>query len=229
VFRLHLFVLALTVVTPANAVEIDIGNGLRIRKPVQSMKDLRDRDLVRQAFDYSCGAAALATLLTYGLHDPVSEREILVSTFKRLSEDEEALRRKTGLSLLDMQYFVQERGHSAQGFRIAPAALSRLGGPVIVFFRPGGYEHFAVLRGIRAGRVFLADPSRGNVSLPVWAFLESWVDDSGQGIIFVAERADGVPVRWPLPDGTYPESGILTIRQLLDLGHTPFFQPTSRQ
>lgn len=224
-----MFMLAISVMTPANAVEIDIGDGLRIRKPLQSMKDLRDHDLVRQAFDYSCGAAALATLLTYGLNDPVSERKILVSTFKRLSKDEEALRRKTGLSLLDMQHFVHERGHKAQGFRIAPAALIRLGGPVIVFFRPDGYEHFAVLRGTRAGRVFLADPSRGNVSMPVWAFLESWLDDSGQGIIFVAERSDGVSAQWPLPDSSYPESGTVTIRQLLDLGYTPFYQSTPRQ
>ncbi len=41
------------------AANVGIGSGTRIEVPLKSMKDLRDKDLVRQHFDYSCGAAAL--------------------------------------------------------------------------------------------------------------------------------------------------------------------------
>ncbi len=52
---------------PARAASIDVGSGIRIEVPLKSMKDLRDQKLVKQRFDYSCGAAALATVLRYGL------------------------------------------------------------------------------------------------------------------------------------------------------------------
>ena len=44
-------------------------------KPVRSLMQLRDDSLVRQQWDLSCGAAVVATLLTYQLGVPVSERE----------------------------------------------------------------------------------------------------------------------------------------------------------
>src|SRR5512136_2217114 len=40
---------------------------------VTSLRALRDAGVVKQGRDYSCGSAALATLLTYGLNDPVDE------------------------------------------------------------------------------------------------------------------------------------------------------------
>ncbi len=62
--------LALGLLAPgpwARAASIDAGSGIRIEVPLKSMKDLRDQKLVKQRFDYSCGAAALATVLRYGL------------------------------------------------------------------------------------------------------------------------------------------------------------------
>ena len=166
----------------SEATTVDLVGGNRVFLPMRSMKDLRDQGVIKQAFDYSCGAAAFATLLTYGLNDPVTELDILQAAFAPLSQDEEALRKKEGLSLLDLQRLAQQRGHRAQGFRLAPAFLSKLGGPVIVFIKPRGYEHFAVLKGVKGDRAYLADPSLGNIRLPLYQFLGMWVDDTHTGI-----------------------------------------------
>ena len=120
------------------AANIGIGSGIRVNPPVRSMKDLRDKDLVRQRFDYSCGAAALATILRYGLGEKVTERQILVQLFDLLSEEEKKVSRKKGFSLLNLQRVAQARGYKAQGFRLEAQYLSRLGGPVIVFIAPRG-------------------------------------------------------------------------------------------
>ncbi len=104
----------------ARAANIEVGSGIRVEVPLRSMKDLRDQDLVKQRFDYSCGAASLATILRYGFGDEVTERDILINLFDLLSEDEEGLRRKEGFSLLDLQQVAQARGYKAQGFRLAP-------------------------------------------------------------------------------------------------------------
>ena len=207
---------------PSWSASIDIGDGNRVTVPLQSLKDLRDQNLVKQTYDYSCGAAALATLLTYGLGDTVTEPEILLSVLTLLSKDEETLRKKQGLSLLDLQQVAHTRGHKAQGFRLAPEYLPQLQGPVIVFIRPRGYEHFAVLKGIRGDRVYLADPSLGNVRMAVTKFLDMWLDEKGQGIIFVVERHDGTrmensPLKPPMQGWPQPE--MLTARQLLEVGN----------
>ena len=85
------------------AANIDIGSGIRVDPPIRSMKDLRDQNLVRQRFDYSCGAAALATILAYGFDDKVTERQILVQLFDLFSEEEKQVSRNVGFSLVDLQ------------------------------------------------------------------------------------------------------------------------------
>lgn len=209
---------------------LDIGSGQRIHAQVKSVKALRDANVVKQGYDYSCGAGALATLLTYGLDDPTTETEVLTAIMAELSKDEEALRKKEGLSLLDMQTFVHARGHKAQGFRLAPEYLAKLKRPVIVFIRPRGYEHFAVLKGVRGERVYLADPSLGNVRMPAYRFLDMWLDEKdGRGIVFLAERRDG---SWPEPsplairiDGV-PAPEVLSARELLETGSRQLSLPS---
>ena len=97
-----------------------------------------------QRFDYSCGAAALATILRYGFGENVTERQILVELFDLLPEEEETVRRSTGFSLLDLQRVAQARGYNGQGFRLEPEQLAMLGGPVIVLIEPRGYKQVEV-------------------------------------------------------------------------------------
>ncbi len=205
----------------AQAANIGIGSGTRVNVPVQSMKDLRDKDLVKQRLDFSRGAAALATILRYGFGDEVTEREILVDLFDLLSEDEEGLRRKEGFSLLDLQQVSLARGYKAQGFRLAPEYLPKLGGPVIVFIEPRGYKHFAVFRGVKGDRIYLADPSRGNMRMPAYRFLDAWLGENGKGIIFVIEPKDGLPdhdMPLSVPVDGLPQPEIMTAREMLAVG-----------
>ena len=188
------------------------------------MKDLRDANVIKQQFDYSCGSAALATILRYGLGDSVTERQVLEQLFGLLSREELQETLRQGFSLLHLQRVAQARGHRAEGFRLEPQFLSGLSGPVIVYIQPRGYRHFAVLRGIRDDRVFLADPSLGNIRMPMYQFLESWLDDSGTGVIFVVEPTAGLregnsPLALSIRNLPQPE--IMTARELLAVG-SPF-------
>ena len=209
---------------PVLAASVEIGSDLRIQVPLKSWKALRDENLIIQRFDYSCGAAALATLMRYGYGYEIGERQILKDVFETLSGDEEDVRKNEGLSLLDLQRVAQARGFRAQGFKLRPEHLPRLKGPVVVFISPRGYDHFAVLRGVRGDRVYLADPSRGNLRQPAYGFLDDWLGDDGKGIIFVIEPEGGSGAYGyalkPLGDGlTQPE--VLTARQMLEVG-SPF-------
>ncbi|HVG73367.1 MAG TPA: C39 family peptidase [Vicinamibacterales bacterium] len=204
--------------------QITVGaGGLRADRPARSVKDLRDANVVKQRFDFSCGAAALATMLRYGFADIVSERQILVDLFTGLSADDRRTAERTGFSLLDLQRVARTRGYEAEGFRLEPGELPMLGGPVIVFVEPRGYKHFAVLRGIRGDRVYLADPSRGNIRMPMHTFLDSWLQDDGRGIIFALEPKSNAPGSLPtalhaVAPVSRPE--IIAVRELLKIGGT---------
>ncbi len=201
--------------------QIGIGTGVRIEAPSRSMKDLRDQDVVKQRFDFSCGAAALATLLKFGFAEQVTETQILIGLFDLPSETEKAERRRTGFSLLDLQRVAQARGYNAQGFRLEPDQLPLLGGPVLVFIEPRGYKHFAVLRGVRGDRVYLADPSRGQVRMPAATFQKSWMQPDGKGIIFVVEPKSGQAARDTLTLATTrrPLPEVMSIRELIAVGN----------
>jgi predicted double-glycine peptidase len=201
-----------------SAAQISVGSGLRVDAPARSLKALRDEHVVKQRFDFSCGAAALATLLRYGFNEAVTEAQILLELFNRLSEDEKRTARSFGFSLLDLQQVAQGRGYIAQGFRLEPDQLPLVNGPVIVFIEPRGYKHFAVLRGVRGDRVYLADPSLGNIRMPVYAFLEAWRGNDGKGIIFVVEpktppRETVAPLLLPTVAGL-PLPEIMAVREL---------------
>jgi predicted double-glycine peptidase len=161
---------------------------------VASVRDLRDAGVVRQRYDYSCGAAALATLLTYGQSDPVDEQTLLTELLEMISAEDQTTVQRKGLSLLDLQHLAAKHGHAAQGFRIPTAQLENLRRPVVVFVQPRGYAHFTVLKGVRGDRAFLADPSLGNIRMPLYRFVDMWADAQGRGIVFAVEPREG---KWP--------------------------------
>ena len=59
--------------------------GFAVAGPIRSLQEIRHEGVVIQKWDTSCGAAALATVLTYSLNDPVSEREV-ASGMLRMTE-----------------------------------------------------------------------------------------------------------------------------------------------
>lgn len=190
---------------------------------LKSLQEFRDENLIRQKFDYSCGAAALATLMRFGFGDPVSEQEIVTDLFEGLGQAESATREREGFSLFDLQQVAKRRGYKAEGFRLEPQNLAQLNGPVIVFLETMGYKHFAVLKGVRGDRVYLADPSRGNIRMPAYRFLQAWMRDSA-GIVFVIEPKEGLldvndVLRPPSTGPIQPE--IIGVRELLGI-QAPF-------
>ena len=192
-----------------------------LQVPVRSVLDFKRSGVVMQGFDYSCGAASMATLLSYGVDDPVDEAWILKTVMDAANEGERALLTQKGLSLLDLQRIAEKRGHKAQGFRIGADQLAKLTRPVIVYIKPKGYEHFAVLKGVRGDRAYLADPSHGNVRMPLYRFFDMWADEKGRGVVFAVERRDG---KWPdasmlgITASAGPQLEQLTARELYDFG-----------
>lgn len=145
-----------------------------IQKPVVSWKQLREPRHMMQQYDYSCGAGSLVTLLHYLYQDPVEEADVVADVMSHLSEDDVNNRRHNGFTLLDLKQYAERRGYKAVGVRLELQALAKLTLPVLVHVYVDTYSHFAVFQGIREDRVFLADPSRGKIRMPIQQFQKEW-------------------------------------------------------
>ncbi|EED33321.1 peptidase, C39 family [gamma proteobacterium NOR5-3] len=136
---------------------------------------MRDSGVVRQQRDYSCGAAALATLLTYFYQDPVTEEALLQQTMNDRASDPGSAFQSTGLSFAEMARLGQSRNYPVLGVEVSYSDLKKLRMPVIVALEVHGRAHFSVLRKIDdQDRVFLADPSWGNRQWGRQEFLQSF-------------------------------------------------------
>jgi predicted double-glycine peptidase len=155
--------------------------GVTVRRSVETFRDQRFRYVVPQQLDFSCGAAALATLFRFYYDDPVGEGEIITEML--VGGDADRIRRE-GFSLLDMKHFAEARGYETKGFRLEPGVLDRLAIPTVALVNTRGYAHFVVLKGARDGDVYLADPALGQRRVPVEEFEQEW----GGVVLFVAKK-----------------------------------------
>jgi hypothetical protein len=139
---------------------------------MKPLSDFKYEHIVRQAYDYSCGSAALTTVLRFHLGMDVTEQQAMEGMLAN-GEREKIIARR-GFSLLDMKRYVATLGSVSAGFRAEMSDLERLEEPAIVPIDWAGFKHFVVFRGIRNGRVLLADPSAGHIAFSVDDFAKLW-------------------------------------------------------
>ena len=160
---------------PRNEVRLAAGTQavpLTLRQDLKPRAEFTDAHVVKQQFDYSCGSAALATLLNYYLGEKLTEKQIIGGLVEY--GDKKQIERLRAFSLLDMKRFVEKLGYHGTGYKADIADLRTLGKPCIVPMEIFGYQHFCVFRGIFQDHVFLADPYMGNISFPVEQFSKMW-------------------------------------------------------
>lgn len=139
--------------------------------PVTSIRQSRLAGTLLQQYDFSCGSAAVATLLTHHYGLAISESTVFESMFRQ--GDPQKIRRE-GFSLLDMKRFLKSQGFEADGFEQPLEKLLEARVPAIVLINENGYHHFVVVKGLRGDRVLLGDPANGTRAVLRPDFEASW-------------------------------------------------------
>lgn len=153
-----------------------------------SLKEVRERGVVMQQWETSCAAATIATVLTYGFGDPVSEAHVAASMLKK--SDAVTVKKRGGFSLLDMKHFVEDRGYTGRGYKhLSINDLKAFQAPIVPIDNYG-FNHYVVVNGVRDDVVFLADPAFGNRKMGIEHFNRVWID----GMAFVV-TANGKNVK----------------------------------
>ena len=164
----------------------DAGN-TRVGKRVKSLLELRREKVILQNLDFSCGAAALATVLRYGFGEDTSERELISLIFVFGQTPEKAVKKyfkRQGFTLLDLKRAARAKGFPSVGykgmsFEELMETLEEEQLPVLLPIRPMDYNHFVVLKGVHGNRVYFADPAFGNNTMTISQFMDVWIDGIG--------------------------------------------------
>jgi predicted double-glycine peptidase len=153
------------------------GGSLDFALPVTSVIGRRFETVVRQQYDFSCGSAALATLLRYHYEDPQDEQSVFLGMWR--NGDQPQIR-KLGFSLLDTKRYLAERGIAADGYKVSVEQIARAATPGIALVNYNGYRHFVVVKGVDDRTLLLGDPSLGLRRETIAQFAKQW-----NGIFFV--------------------------------------------
>ena len=225
IFTLLLCGLLAASVMPARAVDARFGNilptGEVYRGKVTSLREARFKNIVNQDTDFSCGSAALATLLRYAYDIDVDEWTVMAGM---LAKANPTIVEKQGFSMLDIKRYVEGLGMRGRGYKVSEQRLRSLRVPGIVLLDSKGYKHFVVLKRIVGDRVYVADPALGNRTYTFRDFMAAWPSQAvfvviGSGFnrnTVLLDAGSGPSARMLLGS----RQGPITDAELIDFGFT---------
>jgi uncharacterized protein len=171
-------------------------NAIADAKPVESLIELRQKHVILQKWDLSCGAATLATLFNYQHGESVTEKEVATFLMKRKEyiDNPQLVSIRQGFSLFDLKRFTEYKGYKGTGFGKLEFDDLVKKAPIIVPINIHGYNHFVIFRGTLGNRVLLSDPAWGNRTLLIDEFEELRIDFPVIGKVgFIVEQQDQSP------------------------------------
>ena len=160
---------------PATSVTIHQGT-IDLKKTIKSWIELKNTNLVRQKYDYSCGSASLSTILTYFYNLKISEKDVLDTILKlkglNCKKKEQLENKDLSLSFSDLVKFPNKKEFKAFGLALDLQSLKKLKIPVLLFVKIRKNEHFTVYKNMDDQFVYLADPNFGNLKVKITKFKE---------------------------------------------------------
>ena len=117
----------------------------RVNVCVSNYRDLQRLNVVMQKRDYSCGAAALATILRYFWCDPVNENNVLLAIGDVLTIEEIKDRIKNGMAISDLRRAAVKMGYQSS---IGTMSFQDLCGSRVPLIVPLKLERVRPFRGL---------------------------------------------------------------------------------
>ncbi len=155
-----------------------IAGGGNYNLSIKSFKEQKFKTIYKQQYDFSCGSATLASLLSFHYEDIINEQTVFLDMYKNGNQEKI---QKAGFSLLDMKLYLERRGYQSNGFKINLDQLITANVPAITIINNNGYMHFVIIKGVNEKEVLVGDPAVGVKFIPRDKFVDMW----GHRILFL--------------------------------------------
>lgn len=176
-----------------------------IAVPITPYRTLRYEGVIGQTSYYTCGPAAVATLLTHYYGQPTAESEILELSEKAMEGSGKSAEER-GVTALALRQALANKNIQARGMRLSLASLTdyfRQGGLPVVLHVTKPQMHYVLAVGIVGDWVILADPSWGRRIQPLRALVEeqgfsgvTLVPLPPENLISTAKEQQSETLRW---------------------------------
>lgn len=184
-----LLTLSALLCSKANSVDLNnLAGGGNYHVSVKSFAEMKFSTVYKQQFDFSCGSAALASLLAFHYDDEVDEQSVFLDMYQH--GDQEKIR-ELGFSLLDMKNYLERRGYRSNGFKMELDQLHEANSPAITIIDADGYLHFIIIKGLTEQKVLVGDPAIGVNIIPRDKFEEMW----GERILFLIHAENEIQAK----------------------------------
>jgi predicted double-glycine peptidase len=139
---------------------------------VNSLSEIKYKDVTKQSFEESCGASAISSLFNmYGLS--TDEKQMI----KDLDSTDM-------VNFLDLQKISISNNFKAKGYKITKEIFEQLTIPVIArIVRKKDYPHFVVAQNVKGDFILLLDPNNGKFLVSKKEFYSSWIGQDSNYIL----------------------------------------------
>ena len=152
---------------------------------VQSLQELHNQNVIRQQFEESCGASALATLLNLFEFKQYTEQDILT-----------LLNQKTDmLSFKELQEIANTLGYTTKGFQLSREILEQTSYPLLVRIENDPrFPHFVVIINYKGDFIQVFDPNFGAYKATKKEFYSVWDRNHTGGFALVVAKENFKPI-----------------------------------
>lgn len=180
--------------------DLSVGTGANYRVPITSWADMPFRTVIRQQHDFSCGSAAVATLLSYHFNRQTPEAPVFAAMW---AAGDQPVIRRLGFSMLDIKRYLDGAGFKTEGYRLSLDQLRTVQRPGIIILDLHGYRHFVVVKGVDKDRILVGDPMLGIMRYAAADLARHW-----NGIFLtIVDTADHRPPRFNAAVDWQPRAG----------------------
>lgn len=144
---------------------------------VKSFLEIKYIDVVKQTYEESCGASALATLFNlYGFN---TNEKVLI----------EKLETTDVVTFNDLQKVALTFEFNSKGYKISKEIFEDINVPVIArIVRKMDYPHFVVVQNLDKNSVIILDPNAGKFVISKREFYSYWIDKDSNFILVVLPK-----------------------------------------
>lgn len=161
---------------------------------ILSYYEIRNKDVVRQNYEESCGASSVATLLNLINLKKYSELDIIKTI------DNKNLNTNM-LSFLELRNAIKKLGFEAKGYKFSRDIFEKLNIPVIVKIENDPrYPHFVVAINFKGDFISILDPNFGKYTSTKKEFYSIWDKHKQGGYVLIIQPNISFDYKLELPN-----------------------------